>query len=59
MFSGRTDQMKEALFKRLNDIVHDHTGVPTRDILLVILETERKNWAGRGGIPVSKLDLGY
>ena len=59
MFAGRNDQMKEDLFKRLNAIIHDRTRVPERDILLVIVESERNNWAARGGIPLSRLDLGY
>ncbi len=59
MFSGRTDEMKENLFKRLNGIIHERTGVPERDILFVIVESERNNWAAGGGVPISKLDLGY
>ncbi len=59
MFTGRSDEMKARLFARLNDIVHDRTGVPERDILFVITEADRNNWAGRGGIPISQLDIGY
>ncbi len=59
MFPGRTDEMKERLFKRLNEIIHGRTGVPERDILLVIVEAGRNNWAARGGVPISELDIGY
>jgi phenylpyruvate tautomerase PptA (4-oxalocrotonate tautomerase family) len=59
MFAGRSDKMKARLFKRLNDIVRDRTGVPERDILFVITEADRNNWAGRGGVPISQLDIGY
>jgi phenylpyruvate tautomerase PptA (4-oxalocrotonate tautomerase family) len=59
MFSGRDDSMKEELFKRLNEIIHERTRVPERDILFVIVESGRNNWAARGGVPVSRLDLGY
>ena len=59
MFTGRTDEMKQLLFKRLNDVIHVRTGVPERDILFVITEADRSNWAARGGVPISQLDIGY
>ncbi len=59
MFSERTDDMKERLYKKLSDIAEKYTGVENRDILFNIVETTRKNWAARGGIPLSKVDLGY
>ena len=59
MFSGRTDEQKEKLFKKITSIIKAHIAVNENDILINIIETERKNWGGRGGIPVSKLDLGY
>ncbi len=59
MFPGRTDEMKERLFKRLNEIIHGRTKVPERDILFVIVEADRNNWAVRGGVPISRLDIGY
>lgn len=59
MFSGRTDEIKRQLFKRVNDVVHTHTKVPEKDIIFVITEAERSNWAGRGGVPLSTLDIGY
>jgi len=59
MFDGRSDEMKRELFKRLNDVIRDRTGVPERDIIFVITEAGRKNWAVRGGVPVSDLDIGY
>jgi phenylpyruvate tautomerase PptA (4-oxalocrotonate tautomerase family) len=59
MFTGRSDEMKARLFKRLNDIIHDRTRVPETDILFVITEADRNNWAGRGGVPISRLEIGY
>jgi phenylpyruvate tautomerase PptA (4-oxalocrotonate tautomerase family) len=59
MFPGRTDDMKERLFKRLNEIIHGRTRVPEKDIVMVIVESGRKNWAARGGVPISSLDIGY
>jgi len=59
MFTGRSDDMKERLFARLNEIIHGRTKVPERDIVMVIVESERKNWAARGGVPISSLDIGY
>lgn len=58
MFTGRSDEMKARLFKRLNDVIHERTGVPEGDILFVVTEADRNNW-GRGGVPISRLDLGY
>jgi phenylpyruvate tautomerase PptA (4-oxalocrotonate tautomerase family) len=59
MFSGRTGAMKELLFRRLNDVIGGRTGVPERDILFVVTEADRDNWAARGGVPISRLDIGY
>jgi phenylpyruvate tautomerase PptA (4-oxalocrotonate tautomerase family) len=59
MFAGRTDETKEKLFKELSDIAERYTGVNNRDIIINIIETDRKEWAARGGIPLSKVDLGY
>jgi len=59
MFSGRSDEMKENLFKKLSKIVNKHVGIDEKEILINVIETDRKNWASRGGIPVSKMDLGY
>lgn len=59
MFSGRSNQLKEELFRRLNSILHSHTGIGDRDIVFAVLEIDRNNWAIRGGVPMSKLDIGY
>ncbi len=59
MFSGRTDEMKEALYKRLSGVIERHTDVDNKDIIFNIIESEGKNWAGRGGVPMSKIDLQY
>jgi phenylpyruvate tautomerase PptA (4-oxalocrotonate tautomerase family) len=59
MFAGRTEEIKKRLFKRLNDVIHTHTKVPEKDIIFVITEADRSNWAGRGGVPISTLDIGY
>lgn len=59
MFSGRTNEMKETLFKALNKVIESHTGVDNKDILFNIIESDKKNWAARGGVPLSKIDLKY
>lgn len=59
MFSGRTDEMKEALFAALSRLIEKHTGVDKVDIIFNIIESEGKNWAARGGVPLSKIDLKY
>jgi phenylpyruvate tautomerase PptA (4-oxalocrotonate tautomerase family) len=59
MFAGRSDEIKGRLFRRLNDVIHDRTRVPERDILFVVTEADRSNWAARGGVPIPQLDIGY
>ncbi|MBN1571565.1 MAG: tautomerase family protein [Deltaproteobacteria bacterium] len=59
MFSGRTDETKETLFRKLNEVVERHTGVDNKDIIFNVIESDRKDWAGRGGIPMSKIHLRY
>lgn len=58
MFPGRTDDIKEKLFLNLTEIIKNHTGLKDEDILITIIESERHNWA-KGGISISKIDLGY
>lgn len=53
---GHSREKRESLFRALSNIVQDHTGVPDRDILLNILETDRHDWAVRGGIPMSRVE---
>lgn len=59
LFSGRTDEMKAKLFREISGAVHRHTGVNESDIIIYLVESDRGNWAGRGGIPLSTIDLGY
>jgi len=59
MFSGRTDEMKEELFKSITQVIEKHIEVDKVDILFNIIESERNNWAARGGVPFSKIDLKY
>lgn len=59
MFAGRTDEMKENLFRKMSNIVSKHTGANENDIILNIIDTDRNNWAARGGVPFSKADLEY
>jgi phenylpyruvate tautomerase PptA (4-oxalocrotonate tautomerase family) len=58
MFSGRSAKMKEELFHRISGIIHDRTGISESDILLNIVDTDRGDWAVRGGVPMDKLELG-
>ncbi len=58
MFPGRSADMKEKLFHSLTETIKNHTGLKGEDILITIIESERDNWA-KGGIPLSKIDLGY
>ncbi len=57
MFSGRSDEMKEELFKSITQVIEKHIEVDNKDILFNIIESERNNWAARGGVPFSKIEL--
>lgn len=57
MFSGRTDEMKEHLFAKICQVICKDTGTDGSDILMNVIDTDRSNWAGRGGIPMSKINL--
>lgn len=59
LFSGRTDEMKAKLFREISRTVHRHTGVDESDIIIYLVEGDRGNWASRGGVPISTIDLGY
>ncbi|MBN1880748.1 MAG: tautomerase family protein [Deltaproteobacteria bacterium] len=59
LFSGRTDEMKAELFRKISGAVHRRTGVDESDIIIYLIEADRGNWAGRGGIPLSTVRLGY
>jgi phenylpyruvate tautomerase PptA (4-oxalocrotonate tautomerase family) len=59
LFAGRTRDVKDDLFRRISDAVHRHTGVDESDIIIYLVEADRKNWAGRGGVPLSTISLGY
>jgi len=59
LFSGRTDEVKADLFRGISDAVHRNTGVNNSDIIIYLVEADRSNWAGRGGIPFSTIELGY
>ena len=58
MFSGRSEEMKEKLFYKMNEIIKNHLGIEGRDVIISIIESERNNWA-RDGIPLSKINLEY
>jgi len=58
MFPGRPDEKKRLLFTRLAEVIGGRTNVPDKDILTVIVESDRGNWA-RAGISLSTLDIGY
>jgi len=59
LFSGRSDEMKAELFRKISGAVHRHTGVDESDIVIYLVEADRSNWAGRGGVPFSTIHLGY
>lgn len=46
MWSGRPVESRQALQKALKAVVHQHTGVPESDIIVVLVESDPANWLG-------------
>jgi len=58
LFSGRSLDAKRALYK---SVVSRFTevGIPKKEIFIVLQDVPQDNWAIRGGIPASEIDLGF
>jgi phenylpyruvate tautomerase PptA (4-oxalocrotonate tautomerase family) len=58
MFPGRSIQAKRNLYR---EIVNRFSalGIPPNEIFIVLNEPPLENWAVRGGIPASEVDLGF
>ncbi len=58
MFEGRRDETKRACLRRLMAEVPAATGIPVKDLEIVILESPKANWGIRGMIG-DELQLSY
>lgn len=58
MFAGRTPATKRRLYEQIVTRLGE-TGVPARDILIVLNEQPMENWGLEGGTPASELDVGF
>lgn len=58
LFSGRTDEIKQKLYSAVTSIVMKHTGLEEKDVLIVLIESPRNNWA-LGNTMLSQANLGY
>lgn len=46
---GRTTEMKVRLYKKIASLIHQHTGISTDDVFIVLTENRAENWSfGRG-----------
>ena len=48
--TGRTVEMKKALFKRIADDLHDQLRVRREDVVINLVEVVKENWSFGGGI---------
>ena len=59
LFAGRTYETKKKMYASIVKSLHEKSGIPVENVLIMLNEQPGENWAGRGGIPVSELDLGF
>ncbi len=57
-FPGRSIEAKRALYRGIVERF-DVIGVAPTDVFIVMHEVPLENWAMRGGVPASDLDLGF
>jgi 4-oxalocrotonate tautomerase len=50
MNAGRSVEMKQALFKRIADDLHDKLGVRREDVVINLVEVVKENWSFGGGV---------
>ena len=48
--TGRTVEMKQALFKRIADDLHDELKVRREDVVINLVEVAKENWSFGGGV---------
>ena len=55
MFTGRSDEVKEKYFGALSAIIKNHLEIAGKDVFFNIIDSDRNNWAGKDGVPFSKV----
>lgn len=58
IYPGRSLETKRRLYSRIIAKLGE-TGIAAKDIRIVLYEVPRDNWALRGGLPASEIDLGF
>lgn len=59
MFKGRTQEIKNRLYKNLTKVISRHTGVDGANVFIDIIESDRRDWGIRGGVAANEVELGY
>lgn len=47
--SGRTTDMKKALYRRIADLLHQEVGLRKEDVLINLVEVAKENWSFGNG----------
>ncbi|HPG38118.1 MAG TPA: tautomerase family protein [bacterium] len=59
MFSGRTPEIKKALYRCIVDDLHEKLGIERDTVFIVINDQPLHNWGVRGGIPATEIKLDF
>jgi phenylpyruvate tautomerase PptA (4-oxalocrotonate tautomerase family) len=58
LFAGRSASTKQRLYEEVT-ISLENVGVPRPDVMVVLVEVPREDWALWGGTPASQVELGF
>ena len=47
--TGRTTEMKKALYRRIADLLHQEVGIRKEDVFINLVETAKENWSFGNG----------
>lgn len=47
--TGRTTELKKALYRRIADLLHQEAGIRKEDVLINLVETAKENWSFGNG----------
>ncbi|TCC47830.1 tautomerase family protein [Kribbella capetownensis] len=47
--AGRPDQVKQAMYRRIAELVHDYTGTDPRNVLITLTENASPDWSFANG----------
>ena len=59
LFSGRTKETKEALFRNIVSDLHQKMGINKEAVFIVLNEQPLDNWGLRGGIQIDEKSLNF